>query len=339
MCSLSSLRATVTLSLGVALAFAGAEPRAHAHGTRSVSVEVSELAAGQATIHVRAQLPTDILKVTVDAPCATHPTGAPAAKGRPSLAAVTTFRVECPAGLAGATLRFSGLGPIVNQAIVVYTFGDGRTGSAVVRAEEAHFVLPRVPGVYEVARSYVGLGIAHILTGYDHLLFLLLLVFCLRDVRAVFYAELAFTLSHSLSFSATALGLVHMSSAAAEACIALSLVLMALDVRTNARQPVLRGACLAFVFGLVHGLGFAGGLAEIGLPDKDVAVALIGFAGGVELGQILFLVAALLALAGAGRVNAIVRLPRLEPLTVAVIGGFATYWLAERVIAALAVAA
>src|SRR5205809_535397 len=118
-----------------------------------------------------------------------------------------------------------------------------------------------------VAVDYVRLGIAHILHGADHLLFLLALVLYVRRPRAVLVTETAFTLSHSLSFSAVALGWVHVFAPTAEACIALSLVLVALDVgRAHAERDAARqGAAIALVFGLVHGLGFAGALSEVGL--------------------------------------------------------------------------
>jgi hydrogenase/urease accessory protein HupE len=187
-----------------------------------------------------------------------------------------------------------------------------------------------------IAAGYVRLGFEHILTGYDHLLFLTALVLLLRRPRAVLLAETAFTISHSLSFSATALGLVRVSAPAAEAAIALSLVLVALDIgkdgdASNAGGGVganaKKGAAMAFVFGLVHGLGFAGGLREIGLPEQHVPLALAGFAAGVEVGQVAFLAVVLLLVHLAVR-----RVPRarFEPALAAVIGAVASYWLVER---------
>ena len=306
---------------------------AAAHGTRTVSVEVVEASAGQALIHVRQLQPGDAVRASLGAPCTTAPLDDDDA--RPALASSLTVRAACPGSVAGATLTIEGLGPLVNEAIVLYAFADGRTGSAVVRASEPTLVLPEAESVWTVAASYVGLGIAHIATGYDHLLFLLLLVLQLRRVRPVILAETAFTLSHSLSFGATALGLVRVSPAAAEACIALSLVLMALDIRPDRPAPALRGASLALVFGLVHGLGFAGALREVGLPDHDVAVALLGFAGGVELGQIAFLAGALVLLGAIARARPLRGLLRLEPALVVGLGGVSTYWLIQRFVVCL----
>jgi hypothetical protein len=121
---------------------------------------------------------------------------------------------------------------------------------------------------------------------------------------------------------------VHVSPAAAEACIAVSLVLVALDVGQPRPEPTRRTAGLAFAFGLVHGLGFAGGLAEIGLPSEAVPAALAGFAAGVEVGQVAFLALVLGALA------LIARRPRLDAAAVRLggygVGGIGCFWLFER---------
>jgi hypothetical protein len=167
------------------------------------------------------------------------------------------------------------------------------------------------------------------LTGYDHLLFLGLLVLLLRRARSVLLAETAFTLSHSVSFSATALGWIHVSSVAAEACIALSLVLLAADVRLRgAPASASRGASMALVFGLVHGLGFAGGLREIGLPEHAIAPALVSFGAGVELGQVAFLAVVLGVL---HLVRHASQLSRVEMGAVYAAGTVSAYWLFERV--------
>ena len=152
----------------------------------------------------------------------------------------------------------------------------------------------------------------------------------LSRVRSVLLAETAFTLSHSLSFSATALGWLHVSSTAAEACIALSLVLLAADVRVRGAPPPARarGAWLALVFGLVHGLGFAGGLRGIGLPEHAVAPALVSFGAGVELGQVAFLAVVLGGPASGSGTRASSRAPKIVAVYAA--GSVSMWWLFER---------
>jgi hypothetical protein len=154
------------------------------------------------------------------------------------------------------------------------------------------------------------------------------LVLYVRRPRAVLITETAFTLSHSISFSATALGLIHCSARAAEACIALSLILVALDASEPSQDDAdSRGPLLALVFGLVHGLGFAGGLSEIGLPDHAVAAALVSFGLGVEIGQVAFLVAVMFLLAAAAR---LVPLPRIAFAGSYVVGVTGSFWLVQR---------
>jgi hydrogenase/urease accessory protein HupE len=316
----------IALSIAALLLLSLLAPSARAHGTRSVSVEVTEVSPGSAVVHVRAQTPGDKVTVRFGEPCTSGPAGVGDDDG--------ALRVECPGSIAGKDISVAGLGPIVSEAILVVSLHDGTSVSRVLTADEASLRLPVSQSGAALARAYVKLGIVHIFTGYDHLLFLLSLVLLLKKVRSVLWAETAFTVSHSLSFSATALGLIHVSSAAAEACIALSLVLVALDVgRTEEVPSARRGAGLAFVFGLVHGLGFAGGLSEIGLPDHDVSLALLGFAAGIEAGQVAFLAAALLAFAW------IASRPRLGWTMRAgatLIGSVSAYWLIERIVACFA---
>jgi hypothetical protein len=247
--------------------------------------------------------------------------------------------LACDGTTAGHALAVRGLGPVLGEAVVWVRYADGSTFSHLVTQYSPSWTLPTRASAWSVAGQYVRLGIEHILGGYDHLLFLVLLVLTLRSPRAVLLAETCFTLSHSVSFTATALGWVHVAPAPAEACIALSLVLVALDVGRGpaatsredaARSRRARGiAGLAFLFGLVHGLGFAGGLREIGLPDRDVATALASFAAGVEIGQVAFLSAVLGCVHFARRSAA---WPRVELAGAYLGGAVSSFWVIERVL-------
>lgn len=314
------------LFLLVLLIVAVATP-ASAHGMRTAYLEVVEVQGGRATVHLRLTAPDPSLGMNVGAGCALDSTGdAQSLFNR-------AWLLDCPGGVTGHTLSFRGLGPIVSEIVVWTSFADGTTSSRIVRADQPQFDLRSGASGWSVVREYLRLGVVHILTGYDHLLFLLLLVLLLQRARSVLLAETAFTLSHSLSFSATALGWIHVSSSAAEACIALSLVLLASDVNVRgAPARAWRGAGMAFVFGLVHGLGFAGGLREIGLPEHAVAPALVSFGAGVELGQVAFLAVVLGGLHLARRVSA---LPHLKLATVYATGALSAYWLFERTVVCL----
>jgi HupE/UreJ protein len=315
--------AVVLAPIAAVIALAGARP-ASAHGMRSVYVEITQTAAGRARVAIRSNLPVTGVALTAAAPCAVATT------------ADAGTELGCPDALTGAALAVTGLGPVASEAVILVSFRDGTTATACLTAGNPSWRIPGAgdPGPLATAGRYVRLGVLHIATGADHLLFLLALVLCLRTLRAVMLAETAFTLSHTLSFSASALGWIHVSSTAAEACIAVSLVLVALDVGRPTRDAPHRAAGgwktagLAFAFGGVHGLGFAGGLAEIGLPTTAVPAALAGFAAGVELGQVAFLAAAVSLLALAHRA------PRLARTAVQVgayaVGGTGAFWLLDR---------
>lgn len=317
------MRAAVVALIAL-IALAAARP-ASAHGMRSAYIEITQTAPDRARIAIRGNLPVLGVELTAAAPCEV------------TTAADTGTELRCPGALPGAALTVTGLGPIASEAVILLAFQGGTTATAVVTAGSPSWRIPDAgdPGLLTVAGRYIRLGIEHIATGADHLLFLLALVLCLRTLRAVMLAETAFTLSHTLSFSASSLGWIRVSSTAAEACIAVSLVLVALDVGRPTRDPSDRGAWktagLAFAFGLVHGLGFAGGLAEIGLPATAVPAALAGFAAGVEIGQVVFLAIAVTALALARRA------PRLARAAVQggayAVGGIGAFWLLQRLIA------
>jgi len=182
------------------------------------------------------------------------------------------------------------------------------------------------------------LGIEHILGGIDHLLFVLALVLLVKGWKRLVGTITAFTVAHSITLAAATLGWVQMPGPPVEACIALSIALVAAELlRTHDRASLaLRWPWLiAFAFGLLHGLGFAGALREIGLPQQAIPLALFFFNAGVELGQLLF-IAAVLAFAAAARPIArrFARPPawawRVPPYA---IGGVAGFWVIQRIAA------
>jgi hydrogenase/urease accessory protein HupE len=148
-------------------------------------------------------------------------------------------------------------------------------------------------GMGEIARAYLVLGVEHILSGFDHLMFVFALLFLVGFQRKLVWTITAFTLAHSLSLASAALGWVTLRSPPVEATIALSIVLVAAEA-LHERTTLARRlpAMVAFLFGLVHGLGFAGALSEIGLPQHHLATALLTFNVGVEIGQLMTVVLA-----------------------------------------------
>jgi hydrogenase/urease accessory protein HupE len=178
------------------------------------------------------------------------------------------------------------------------------------------------------------LGVEHILAGIDHLLFVLSLLLIVRGFKRIVATITAFTIAHSLTLAAATLGLVDIPGPPVEAAIALSIVFVASEVVRGSRgKPGLTAHApwvVAFGFGLLHGFGFAGALAEVGLPQKAIPLALLTFNVGVEIGQLLFVVAMLAAGSVLSRLP--LRMPqwgaRVAPYA---IGTVAMFWVAERV--------
>ncbi len=190
-------------------------------------------------------------------------------------------------------------------------------------------------GFSEIARAYTTLGIEHILSGVDHLLFVIALLFLVGFKRQLVWTITAFTAAHSLTLGLSVMGWLALRSPPVEAAIALSIVLVTAEA-LHRRQTLARRwpALVAFVFGLIHGLGFAGSLKEIGLPEAHLPLALLTFNLGVEIGQLCTVLAAW----ALWRVLA--KLPRLEQArTVALyaMGAVAAYWSWLRVAALLGV--
>ncbi len=183
----------------------------------------------------------------------------------------------------------------------------------------------------EVAQTYSVLGIEHILSGIDHLLFVLSLLFLVGFRRQLLATVTSFTLAHSLTLAASALGALSLRPPPVEATIALSIVLVSLEALSN-RDTLTRRwpAVVAFVFGLVHGLGFAGALKEIGLPEQHVNIALLSFNLGVELGQLLVIgLAWVLFLA----VRRLTWAPAARKILLYGIGSVSVFWTLSRLMA------
>jgi hydrogenase/urease accessory protein HupE len=254
--------------------------------------------------------------------------------------AVQRWRIEVPGGLSGHAVRFPELGVTRIDLMVRLARNDGTAQVGRVLAHEPHFVFSASPGALEVAQTYTVLGVEHILTGFDHLLFVLALLILVDGTRRLIATVTAFTIAHSLTLAAAALGFLHVPGPPVEAAIALSIVFVASEI-VHARQgrPGLTQRypwVVAFTFGLLHGLGFASALAEVGLPPLSIPIALLFFNVGVEIGQLLFIAAVLAVLAAARRAATSLDwsqpawLGRLPPYA---IGGLASFWVVERVAA------
>ncbi|MGJ7512059.1 HupE/UreJ family protein [Variovorax sp. GT1P44] len=242
------------------------------------------------------------------------------------------------AGLTGQRIAFVGLQASITDVLVRVSLRDGTSSTTLVRPVRPWIDIAAAPGAFEIARAFLVHGIEHILGGFDHLLFVFGLLLLVRNGWMLVKTVTAFTLAHSITLALATLGVVHVPGPPVEAMIALSILLLAVEIaRANRGQPSLAARwpwVVAFCFGLLHGFGFAGALAEIGLPQRDLPVALFTFNVGVEIGQLLF-VGAVLALRA--------MLLRWRPPAYAIrsvqsvasyaLGTLAAFWFFERVAA------
>jgi len=249
---------------------------------------------------------------------------------------VERWQVARAGGFAGQTLRIEGIERGVSDVIVRLERADGSSQVERLLPQRPQFVVLAASGAIEVAGSYLALGVQHILGGVDHLLFVLALLLIVRGGRRIFMTVTAFTVAHSITLVAATLGWLRIPAPPVEALIALSIVFVAAEaVRGLRGKPGLTARApwvVAFSFGLLHGLGFASALAEVGLPQTAIPLALFTFNVGVEIGQLLFIAA---VLAGrAALVHARMPLPQwVRVLPAYGIGTLAMFWVLERVTA------
>jgi hydrogenase/urease accessory protein HupE len=245
-------------------------------------------------------------------------------------------------GLIGQPIAIEGLSATSTDVLVRIEGLGGAIQTERLSPTRTTFVVQATPGAGEVAATYLRLGVEHILLGFDHLLFVLALVILVRSWARVAVTVTAFTIAHSMTLAAATLGFANVPGPPVEATIALSIMLVAVEI-LNARRgkPSLTARLpwlVAFSFGLLHGFGFAGALAEVGLPHHAIPVALLFFNVGVEIGQLAF-VAAVLTAGGLFRTAMALRLEpaliqrtvnRLDVIAAYAIGTVAAFWLIER---------
>jgi hydrogenase/urease accessory protein HupE len=245
-------------------------------------------------------------------------------------------------GLAGQAVSLEGLSATSTDVLVRVESLAGATQTERLSPTKTAFIVQAAAGAGEVAATYLRLGVEHILFGFDHLLFVLALVILVRDWHRVAVTVTAFTIAHSITLAAATLGFVNVPGPPVEATIALSIMLVSVEI-LNARgeKPSLTARLpwlVAFSFGLLHGFGFAGALAEVGLPQHAIPIALLLFNLGVEIGQLIF-VATILTVGGLFR-TAMARglgsalaqrtVNRLDVFAAYAIGTVAAFWLIER---------
>ncbi len=264
-------------------------------------------------------------------------------------ASTERWSIKRPGGLTGDEVHIAGLVATITDVLVRIENLDGATQVTRVTPSSPSFVVAAAPSALEVTRTYLVLGVEHILFGIDHLLFVLALLILVKGWRKLVGTITAFTVAHSLTLAAATLGFVHVPTKPVEATIALSIVFVACEIvhRRQGRSGLTEmwPWVIAFSFGLLHGLGFAGALREVGLPQNAIPLALVFFNLGVELGQLLFIgaVMAVIAVAvyAARKLNRSNVTPQsafawCETVSAYAIGVVAAFWLIERTLSFVA---
>ncbi len=331
-------RIWLVLLAALALAAARHVP-ANAHEVRPAFLEITEAAPGRyeitwkqptygdVALRLRPHLSNGWLETTPADQFAT-----------PSFL-IRTWRVtdRSVGGVAGQSVAVEGLDKSITDVLVRVRLSDGRSLETILKPDRPSQRLAFAATGGLPVPAYLALGVEHILTGIDHLMFVLGLLLLVGVRWRLIKAITAFTAAHSITLAASAVGLVHVPSAVIEALVALSIVFVAAELaRTEQEEPGLTRRwpwLIAFVFGLLHGFAFAGALAEVGLPKDAIPLSLFLFNLGVEIGQLIFVAAAVGVMLALRRLTRsapaawTALAPRIPPYA---IGSFAAFWFIER---------
>lgn len=310
------IAAIATLTLCVTTARAAA-----AHDLMPGAVALREIEPGRFSIRITPPLDgsRDVVELVPTLPdgCAFEPAG-----------------IVCARDIAGP-LELSALADRRVKVLVAVAWLDGTRFEHILREGESRVEIEHQSARAEEVGGWamIGVGAEHVLRGPDHLLFVLALAMIARSPRRVVTAVTGFTAAHSLTLGITALGLVRPPTAATELVIALSIVLLAGECMSE-RPTLARRApwLVALVFGFVHGFGFAGAFAHLGLDEASVAPALLGFNAGVELGQLAVLATVGLLSLALKRVATESTIGRVQRVAAIGIGVTAGAWTVERTV-------
>ncbi|MDR7103638.1 HupE/UreJ family protein [Croceicoccus sp. BE223] len=304
-----------------------------AHENLPIVIDLRELTPGHFALKTR--LPANI-----------EPSAAPTVSLGPPCRLLregnTTTLFACPQDVRPAAIVLAYPEAVPASALLLRTeMIDGTMHAAVSPPGSTRLDLPQAETPWGVIASYVGIGVEHIALGADHLLFLVLLVLVAGTLRRTITTVTGFTAGHALTITLATLGMVHVDAAAVEALIALSIVFVAVELARGQADTLLsrHPALVAAGFGTLHGLGFAGALAEIGLARTSMTLSLVGFNLGVEIGQTAFVLLVFGAIVATRRLAARAEagpVPHLRIAAISTIGIAASFWFWERSFAILA---
>jgi len=250
-------------------------------------------------------------------------------------AVLQRWYLHCTDNIVGQRIAIEHIGNNNTDVLLRLKWLDGAVATELLKPAKPFYIVPAKSTTIDIAMTYLRLGTEHILLGIDHLLFVFALLLIVNNTRRLIATITSFTLAHSVTLAAATLGFVQVPQQPVEAVIALSILFLTVEIVHGqqgrpgyaARWPWL----VAFIFGLLHGFGFAGALAEVGLPQQAIPLALIFFNIGVEIGQLLFVTTVLLLAWGLHRFKQPVLLARAETIATYAIGSLASFWLFDRI--------
>jgi hypothetical protein len=329
------------LLAGVALVFLCVLSPAQAHEARPAYLELKETAPGQFSVLWRTPVLAGMrLPIVLKLPDTVTNLKEPIEQQLADSIVERHLIRAGPDGLAGARIEFPGLQLTITDVLTRVEMLDGRKWTTIAHPSQPWVEIAAAQSKLQVAGAYLRLGIEHIWEGSDHLLFILALLILVKGTRRIVATVTAFTVAHSLTLAAATFGFVHVPQAPIEAIIAMSIVFVACEIvhSRQGRQGLTERWpwLVAFVFGLLHGFGFASALSEVGLPQNDIPVALLFFNLGVEVGQLLFMAAVVAVIAFVrSQARSLALSPPLWSWRVPpyAIGGVAAFWLVQRVAA------
>jgi len=243
--------------------------------------------------------------------------------------------VTCGGGLAGKIIAIDGLSSTLTDVLVRLHHANLQTQTVLLKPQASSFKVVGIQHWTQAFFSYISMGIKHILYGVDHLLFVLGLLLLSRGWRLLLKIITAFTLGHSISLALATFRIVDVPIQPLSAAIAWSILFLAGELVRAQRGEIsltIRSPWMvSFGFGLLHGLGFASALVQLGLPQADIPLALFCFNVGVEIGQIIFVSLVLIVMASLKKIQ--LELPRWsKPLPVYAMGSVAAFWFIGRLV-------
>ena len=237
---------------------------------------------------------------------------------------IEKISLECNESIKGKFIEIINLS-VLTDALVTINFKED-TFEGLINVQKNKLEIPLVDQYYPTAYLYLGVG--HLFDGLDHILFIFGLLFCISGLVNIIKTITAFTVAHSITLGLSIYDIIYLPQGTVEALIALTIVYLALEINDSDKQlktPWL----MAFSFGLLHGLGFAGALSDIGIANDQMLLSLLFFNIGIELAQIALIPLPLLLIYLASKINFQNYLQITASLC---IGGMGFYWFIDRVI-------